>query len=143
MLHVPYTGAGPALVGLMSGQVDALSTGPSSAIQHIRSGRLRALAHWGEGRLKMLPDVPSLSELGVPVRYSQWAGLFAPAGTPPAVVDRLRQASAKVVQDARAIQAVGAAGSYFQYQDADAFSAFVRAEATEMAGLVKRIGRVD
>ena len=61
----------------------------------------------------------------------------------PTSLKRLREASAKVVQDARAIQAVGAAGSYFQYQDADAFSAFVRAEAAEMAGLVKRIGRVD
>jgi tripartite-type tricarboxylate transporter receptor subunit TctC len=143
LLHVPYTGAGPALIGLMSGQVDALSTGPSSAVQHIRSGRLRALAHWGEGRLKALPDVPSLRELGVPVQYSQWAGLFAPAGTPAPVLDRLRKAAARVPNDARAKQAIDAAGTYFQYQDADVFTKFVRTEASEMAQLVKRIGRVD
>lgn len=143
LLHVPFTGAGPALLGLMSGQVDALATGPSSAVQHIRSGRLRALAHWGNGRLPSLPEVPSLRELGVPIEYSQWAGLFAPAGTPAGVVDRLRDASAKVVADPKARQVIETAGSEFQYQDAAAFSAFVKAQASEMAGLVRRIGRVE
>jgi tripartite-type tricarboxylate transporter receptor subunit TctC len=58
MLHVPYTGAGPAVLAVLSGQVDAISTGPSSVMQHIRAGKLRALAHWGEGRLPSLADVP-------------------------------------------------------------------------------------
>ncbi|MFZ2388382.1 MAG: tripartite tricarboxylate transporter substrate binding protein, partial [Polaromonas sp.] len=118
MLHVPYTGAGPAVMALLSGQIDALATGPASVLQQVKSGKLRALAHWGEGRLAALPDVPSFKELGVPVAYSQWAGMFAPAGTPVAAVEKLRQAAKFAAQDARAIQSLIAAGTSFQFQDA-------------------------
>jgi tripartite-type tricarboxylate transporter receptor subunit TctC len=143
MLHVPYTGAGPAVLSLLGGQIEALSTGPASVKQHIASGRLRALAHWGEGRLVSLPEVPSLKELGVPIQYSQWAGLFVPADTPSSVVDSLRQAARFAAQDARAVSALTAAGTSFMYQDAPEFERFVQADAKEMSALVKRIGKVD
>lgn len=143
MLHVPYTGAGPAVLALLAGQVDALATGPSSVMQHVRAGKLRVLAHWGEGRLAALPEVPSFKELGVPISYSQWAGLFVPAGTPDAVVARLRQAAKAASEDARAKQALAAAGTSFQYQDAPEFERFVQADARSMAALVQRIGRVE
>ena len=89
MLHVPYTGAGPAILGMLSGQVDALSTGPASVVGQIKAGKVRALAHWGEGRLALLPDVPSFKELGMPISYSQWSGIFVPKGTPQEVKDKL------------------------------------------------------
>ena len=143
MLHVPYTGAGPAVVALLAGQIDALSTGPSSVVQQVKAGRLRALAHWGEGRLAVLPDVPSLRELGVPIAYSQWAGLFAPAGTPPAVLARLGEAARFAAQDARATQSLVAAGSMFQFQDAPEFARFVKTDAQAMARVVQGIGKVD
>ena len=143
MLHVPYTGAGPAVLALLAGQVDALSTGPSSVMQHVRAGKLRVLAHWGEGRLAALPEVPSFKELGVPISYSQWAGLFAPAGTPEPVMARLRQAAKAASEDARARQALAAAGTSFQYQDAPEFERFVQTDARAMAALVQRIGRVE
>jgi len=143
MLHVPYTGAGPAVLALLAGHVDALSTGPSSVMQHIRAGKLRALAHWGEGRLAALPEVPSFKELGVPITYSQWAGLFVPAGTPEAVVARLRQAARAAAEDPRAKQALAAAGTSFMYQDAPEFERFVQADARNMVALVRRIGRVE
>lgn len=143
MLHVPYTGAGPAVMALLAGQVDALSTGPSSVMQHVRAGKLRVLAHWGEGRLAVLPEVPSLRELGVPISYSQWAGLFVPAGTPEAVVSKLRQAAKMAAEDARARQALAAAGTAFQYQDAPEFERFVQTDARAMTALVQRIGRVE
>ena len=143
MLHVPYTGAGPAVMALLSGQIDALSTGPSSVMQHVRAGKLRVLAHWGEGRLAALPEVPSLKELGVSVRYSQWSGLFVPAGTPDAVVSKLRQAAKAASEDARAKQALAAAGTSFMYQDMPEFTRFVQDDAKSMAGLVQRIGRVE
>lgn len=143
MLHVPYTGAGPAVMALLSGQIEALATGPASVLQQIRSGKLRALAHWGESRLAVLPDVPSFKELGVPVVYSQWAGMFAPAGTPVAVVEKLRQAAKFAAQDARAIQSLTAAGTSFQYQDAPDFERFVQKDALAMTSLVQRIGKVD
>lgn len=143
MLHVPYTGAGPAVLALLGGQVDAVATGPSSVMQHIRAGKLRVLAHWGEGRLAALPDVPSFKELGVPISYSQWAGLFVPAGTPDAVVTKLRQAARMAAEDPRAKQSLASAGTSFQYQDAPEFERFVQADARSMAALVQRIGRVE
>ena len=143
MLHVPYTGAGPAVLSLLSGQIEALSTGPASVKQHIASGRLRALAHWGEGRLASMPEVPSFKELGVPIKYSQWSGLFVPADTPAAVVDSLRQAARFAAQDARAVAALTAAGTSFMFQDAPEFERFVQADAKDMSALVTRIGKVD
>ena len=143
MLHVPYTGAGPAILALLSGQIDALSTGPASVLPQIQAGKLRALAHWGEGRLAALPDVPSLSELGVPVRYSQWSGLFVPADTPPAVQQTLEQAAVAAAQDPRAVAALAAAGTSIQFQDAAAFGRFVQQDARDMATLVQRIGKVE
>jgi len=143
MLHVPYTGAGPAVLSLLSGQIEALSTGPASVRQHIASGRLRALAHWGEGRLASLPEVPSFKELGVPIQYSQWSGLFVPAATPAPVVEALRQAARFAAQDARAVAALTAAGTSFMFQDAPEFERFVMTDAKDMRAVVNRIGKVD
>lgn len=143
MLHVPYTGAGPAVMALLSGQIEALSTGPASVAQQIKAGKLRALAHWGEGRLASMPEVPSLKELGVPIAYAQWSGLFVPAHTPPAVVEKLRQAAKFAAADARANQAMQASGSSFMFQDAPEFERYVQTDAKDMAALVQRIGKVD
>lgn len=143
MLHVPYTGAGPAVMALLSGQIEALSTGPASVAQQIKAGKLRALAHWGDGRLASLPDVPSLKELGVPISYSQWSGMFVPSNTPAAVVEKLRQAAKFAAQDARANQALAAAGTSFMFQDSPEFERFVNTDAKDMSALVQRIGKVD
>ncbi len=143
MLHVPYTGAGPAVMALLSGQIEALSTGPASVTQQIKAGKLRALAHWGDGRLAALPDVPSLKELGVPITYAQWSGLFVPANTPPAVVEKIRQAAKFAAADPRANQAMAAAGTSFMFQDMSEFDRYVQTDAKDMAALVQRIGKVD
>lgn len=141
MVHVPYTGAGPAVVGLLGAQVDALATGPATIVQHVKSGRLRALAHWGKGRLGPLPLVPSLEELGYKVEFSQWAGLFAPAGTPEPVLAKLREAARKAADDERVVRTIGNAGTPIQYLDAPQFAKFVQDDAATMAGVVRRIGR--
>jgi hypothetical protein len=143
MLHVPYTGAGPAVLALLSGQIEALSTGPASVGQQIKAGKLRALAHWGDGRLAALPDVPSLKELGVPISYAQWSGMFVPANTPAAVVEKLRQAAKFAAADPRANQALAAAGTSFMFQDTPEFERYVQTDAKDMAALVQRIGKVD
>lgn len=143
MLHIPYTGAGPAVVALLGGQVDAVATGPSTVVSHIQAGKLRALAQWGDGRIPTLPDVPSLKELGVPVSYSQWTGLFVPASTPDAVVARLREAAKFAANDARAIQSLQTVGTYVQYQDMPEFEKFVTQDAQAMAKVVQRMGKVE
>jgi tripartite-type tricarboxylate transporter receptor subunit TctC len=75
--------------------------------------------------------------------YSQWAGLFAPAGTPQPVVDKLREAARAAARDERTIQAMTNAGTQLQYQDAAEFDAFVKADAAAMKSVVQRIGKVN
>ena len=143
MLHVPYTGAGPAIVGLLGKQVDALATGPASIVQQIKAGKVRALAHWGEGRLASLPEVPSFTELGVKINFAQWAGLFVPAGVPEAITTKLREACKAVANDPKVVQVLNTMGSPIQYMDAPEFDRYVNAEANRMSAAVKRIGKVD
>jgi tripartite-type tricarboxylate transporter receptor subunit TctC len=143
LTHVPYTGAGPAIVGLLGGQVDALATGPATIVQHVKAGKVRVLAHWGEGRLSSLPDVASLTELGTPVTYAQWSGMFVPAGTPDAIVARLREASKAAANDERVKQVMMTAGSPILYQDAPEFAKYVDADAAKMAEVVKKVGKLE
>ena len=143
ILHVPYTGAGPAVMGLLSGQVDAISTGPASVVQHIKSGKLRALAHWGEAPLTSLPDLPSLTQAGYPVTYAQWSGLFAPAGTPDAVVEKLRDAARKAAKDPAVNQVINTAGSPIMYMDMAEFQKYVANDADRMKAVVQKIGKVE
>jgi len=143
MVHIPFTGAGPAVIALLGGQVDAVASGPATVAQHIRSGRLRALAHWGDKPLLSLPEVPSLSSLGVPVRFAQWSGLFVPAGASDEVVQRLRAAARKVATDSAVQQTIRTAGSPVEYLDAPEFQAYWDADAALMTEVVRRIGKVE
>ena len=143
MLHVPYTGAGPAVVALLGGSVDALSTGPSSVMGHVKGGKLRVLASWGEARHPALPDVPTLKELGYDAQFSQWTGLFVPAGTPPEVVAKLREAARAAVNDETFKSALAKVETPIQYLDAPQFQSFWDADSRKLADVVKRIGKVE
>jgi tripartite-type tricarboxylate transporter receptor subunit TctC len=143
LVHIPYSGAGPAVQALLAGQVQALATGPASVVAHIRSGRLRALAHWGDKPLTSLPEVPSLRSLGVPVQFTQWSALFVPAATPEPVVRRLRAAAAKVAADPAVVQTISRAGSPIEYLDAPEFQTYWDADAKLMTEAVRRIGKVE
>ena len=141
--HIPYTGAGPAVIGLLGGQVDALATGPASVVSHIKSGKVRALAHWGEGRLAALPDVPSFKELGIPAEFAQWSGIFVPANTPDDVVAKLRDAARQAANDEKVRQIISTSGSPIQFLDAPEFGRYVDTDAKKLAEVVKRIGKVQ
>ncbi len=143
LTHVPYTGAGPAIIGLLGGQVDALATGPASIVQHIKGGKVRALAQWGDARLVALPDVPSLKESGINVGYAQWSGVFVPAGTPEPVMRRLREAAKFAANDDRVKQVLLTAGSPILYLDAPEFQRYVDADAAKMADVVKQVGKLQ
>ncbi len=143
MLHVPFTGAGPAVVALLGGQVDALSTGPSTIMGHLKGGKIRVLATWGDSRHPALPDVPTLRELGYDAQFSQWTGLFVPAGTPDAVVTKLREAAKAAVNDATFQASLAKVETPIQYLDQPQFQAFWDADAKKLAEVVKRIGRVE
>ena len=143
MTHIPYTGAGPAVVALLAGQVDAIATGPSTIVQQIQAGKLRALAHWGDHPLVALPGVPSLTQAGYPVQFAQWSALFVPAKTPDEIVQRLRGAAAKVAADPAVVQTISKAGSPIEYLDAPAFQLYWDADAKVMTQAVRKIGKLD
>ena len=143
MLHVPFTGAGPAVVALLGAQVDALSTGPSSVIGHVKGGKIRVLATWGESRHPAFPDVPTLKELGYDAQFSQWTGLFVPAGTPDAVVLKLREAARLAVNDSAFQASLAKLETPIQYLDQPQFRTFWDADARKLADVVKKIGKVE
>ncbi|MCL4688084.1 MAG: tripartite tricarboxylate transporter substrate binding protein [Burkholderiales bacterium] len=143
MLHVPFTGAGPAVVALLGGSVDALSTGPSSIMGHLKGGKVRVLASWGETRHPALPDVPTLKELGYDAQFSQWTGLFVPAGTPEPVIAKLREAAKAVAADPTFLAALAKVQTPPQYLDQPQFRAFWEADARKLADVVRRIGKVE
>jgi tripartite-type tricarboxylate transporter receptor subunit TctC len=143
MTHIPYTGAGPAIVALLAGQIDAVASGPSTVVQQIQAGKLRALAHWGDEPLAALPGVPSLTQAGYPVRFAQWSALFVPSQTPEAVIVRLRTAAAKAAADPSVKQVVAKAGSPIEYLDAPEFQRYWDADAKVMTQAVRRIGKVE
>jgi tripartite-type tricarboxylate transporter receptor subunit TctC len=143
MLHVPFTGAGPAVVALLGGSVDALSTGPSTVMGHVKGGKLRVLASWGDARHPALPDVPTLKELGYDAQFSQWTGLFVPAGTPEPVIAKLREAAKAAASDPTFLAALAKVETPPQYLDQPQFRAFWDADAKKLADVVKRIGRVE
>ncbi len=100
MLHIPYKGAGPALNALLSAEVQVMLIPPLIVAQHIKAGRLRALAYSGVKRLEVMPDIPMISEAGLPGFHmdSGWHGWFAPAKTPPAVINKLYAAVHKSIE---------------------------------------------
>jgi tripartite-type tricarboxylate transporter receptor subunit TctC len=143
MTHVPFTGAGPAVIALLGGQIDAVSSGPATVLQHVKAGKLRVLAHWGNGRLDALPDVPALKDAGYDAEYAQWSGLFVPAGTPEPVAQRLRAAARAAANDPKVKEVILNAGSPILYQDTPDFEKYVQADVRRMADIVKRIGKVE
>ncbi|MGE8565633.1 Tripartite tricarboxylate transporter family receptor [compost metagenome] len=143
MMHVPFTGAGPAVQALVGGQVDALATGPSSVMPLIQAGRVRPLAHWGDGALDSLPQLPSFRSQGYDISFVQWSGVFALAGTPPAVLEKLRQAVRDVATDPEFRSRIAATGSPVQYLDAPAFDEYWKADSASLERAVNRIGKVD
>jgi len=143
LLHVPYTGAGPAVVGLLAGNVDALASGPSTVIQHVKAGKLRVLAAWGDKRLASLPDVPTLTESGYPVVFFQWSALFAPAGTPEPIVARLRESARAAATDAKFAATMATVETPIQYLDAPEFQRFWASDAKGIAEAVRRVGKLE
>ncbi|MGC1174480.1 Bug family tripartite tricarboxylate transporter substrate binding protein [Polaromonas sp.] len=143
MTHVPFTGAGPAVVALLGGQIDAVSSGPATVLQHIKAGKIRVLAHWGSAPLGALPDAPSLKDAGYNAEYAQWSGLFIPKDTPEPIAQRLRAAAKFAAQDSKVREVILNAGSPVLYQDATDFEKYVQTDARRMADVVKRIGKLE
>jgi tripartite-type tricarboxylate transporter receptor subunit TctC len=148
MLHLPYRGSGPALIDLMAGNVDLMFDNLPSALPHIKSGRLKALAVTSGSRSAVLPDVPTVSEAGGALlrnyEASSWFGLLAPAGTPVDVVNRLQAETAKALATPALKERLLAQGAIPSGITSAEFARFIDAETRKWAQVVKASGaKVD
>ncbi len=146
MTHIPYTGSAPALLGLVSGQVDVMFDNLPSAMALIKSGKLKAFAVTSAQRSAAVPDLPTVEDAGQLKGFeaSSWFGLLAPAGTPPEVVSRLQQETAKALNSPAMKDKLLAQGAIPSGNTPQEFAALIDAEIRKWAAVVKASGaRVD
>ena len=145
MTHVPYKGSSPALSDLMGGQVQIMFDNLPSSLALIKSGKLRAVAVTSLKRAPALPDVPTVSESGVPgFEASSWFGILAPAGTPAPIVAKLNAEVNKWLQSPEGKEQLLAQGAEVAGGSPDQFVAHIRAETDKWAKVVKASGaKVD
>jgi tripartite-type tricarboxylate transporter receptor subunit TctC len=111
LLHVAYKGTGPAITDAIGGQIDMVMVPASALANVIRAGKLRGIAVLSTARSPILPDLPTLREHGLPeVHGETWYGMFAPTGTPPAIVNTLSAAAAEVLAQPDLVQILRTAG---------------------------------
>jgi len=141
-LHVPYKGAAPALVGLLSGEVDSLITNVSVLLPMIRAGKVRALAVASLKRAGPVPDIPTLAESGLPgFDADSWYGLVAPAGTPAAIVSMLHGAVVKALRDPAVQAQLTKVGAVTIGNTPEEFRQRVRVDAAKWARVIKGMHR--
>jgi tripartite-type tricarboxylate transporter receptor subunit TctC len=138
MLHVPYKGSGQSIVDLIAGHVHLDFDSVPPVLPHVRSGRLRALAVTSERRFSILPDIPTVSEGGVPgFDMSTWWGLVAPSAVSKNIIARLQAETIKVLRQPDVKEKIAFAGADTVGNTADEFGAFIRSETAKYARIVK------
>jgi tripartite-type tricarboxylate transporter receptor subunit TctC len=143
MTHVPYKGgAGPAVADVMGGHVEVMFSTISSAINHVRGGRLKALGVTSKERIPSVPDVPTLTEQGFPTNQSSsWQGILVPAGTPGPIVAKLHAAIVKAVANPDVQKRMSEAGSAaVSSASPEEFKAYITADSAKWAEVIKVTG---
>ena len=137
---VPFPGAAPAVTALLGQQVDFMIDNLPSSMPHIKAGKFRALAITSGARSAQLPDVPTMTEVGVPMQVTAWFGLLAPSGTPDAVVERLQQSARKAMQTPDVRQRFADLGGVPGGETPAEYDAFIAQERKRWAQIVKAAG---
>jgi tripartite-type tricarboxylate transporter receptor subunit TctC len=139
LLHVPYKGSGQSIVDLIAGHVQLNFDSVPPVLPHVRSGRLRALAVTSEKRFSILPDIPTVTEGGVPgFDMSTWWGLVAPAAVSKDIIARLQADTVRVLRQPDVREKIAFAGADTVGNTADQFGAFIRSESVKYARIVKQ-----
>ncbi len=138
MMHIPYKGTGQALTDLLAGHIDIIFSPAQTVMPQVESGKLLALAETGSKRSESLPNIPTVAESGLP-GYSAvgWFGLFAPAGTPKPIVQKLNQSVMAVMSQSKIRKSMMERGSDPASGSADDFAAFLRADQAKWTKLIK------
>jgi tripartite-type tricarboxylate transporter receptor subunit TctC len=141
MVHVPYKGGAPALVDLMAGQVDLMFQVIVGLVAHVKAGKLRALAVTSTTRSRLLPELPTLSESGLPgFDVVGWFGLLAPAATPKDIVDTLHAAALAALNDPEVSARLSSLGTEPIGKGPEHFSAYFRAEVARWKKVIDSVG---
>lgn len=141
MVHVPYKGAGPGVVGVIAGHVPLMTPTIFAALGHVRDGRLRGLGVTGAKRASGAPDIPTIAEAGVPgYEASNWFGVSAPAGTPREIVNQIHSDIVRVLQHPDIKGRLSVDGAEAVGSTPDEFAAYIRAETAKWAKVVRNAG---
>jgi tripartite-type tricarboxylate transporter receptor subunit TctC len=141
MVHVPYRGAGPAALDLAAGRVDFFFVAYSSVLPFLQAGKVRLLGVSSPKRLPVLPDIPTMREVGFAgIELDAWFGLVAPAGTPDAVIGKLNVAFVQALRDPGVVQQITDQGAEAVTATPAEFAAFIASEIERMAKIVKSVG---
>ena len=141
MQHVPYKGAGPAAVALMSGEIPIYFMSALQSVPHVKAKRARALGVTSEKRFAPLPDVPTMAEGGVPgYVYTNWYGLLVQGGTPRPTVDKLQNEAARILHQPELKERLAGEGATVVASSPDQFTAFLRQQIEQAARIVKASG---
>jgi tripartite-type tricarboxylate transporter receptor subunit TctC len=141
LLHIPYKGGGPAVISIVQGETSILLATIPSSIQHFKTGKLIPLAVSSAKRNSALPDLPTISEAGVPgYEAIEWQGLMVPAGTPPAVIRTLYQATTKASQIPEVREKVAGLGADFVNTTPEEFDQFLKRELAVWSKVVREVG---
>jgi tripartite-type tricarboxylate transporter receptor subunit TctC len=136
--HVPYRGAAPAVADLIAGQIDGVVDNPPTVLQHIQSGKLRALAVAAKTRMVLLPDLPTAAEAGVAnYEANSWFGIAVPAGTPPAIVARLHKEIVAALRQPAMQARFANSGARLVGNSPEQFAAQIRAERVKWGEIIK------
>lgn len=144
-VHVPFKGAGPASVALISGEINFMFSSTGSLVGHVQAGKVRPIAVTGPRRFPELPEVPTVAESGIP-GYSAtgWYGLFAPAGTPPQLVRRISAEAARAYTNPQARERLAQIGMDPVGSTPEEFVSFLRTEIAKWSKVVKEANiRID
>jgi tripartite-type tricarboxylate transporter receptor subunit TctC len=140
MVHVPYGGGGPAALGAMTNQVQALFSSVLPVLGMITGGKLKPIAIASERRSALLSDVPTFAESGLDYRTGTWFGVLAPAKTPEAIIDQLHKASVDILQDPGVRAKVAEQGADVVASSPAEFRAFIKDETERLAGVIRGAG---
>ena len=138
LVHVPYKGAGPALVDVIAGQVQMICTSPLPAMPHVKNGKLRALAMTGPKRSSFAPDVPAVAETLPGYQSTLWYAMYVPKGTSSAIIRRLHDDAVKIVRSKEITQQLESQGAEPVGNSPQELQSFVHAEIAQWARLVKQ-----
>jgi tripartite-type tricarboxylate transporter receptor subunit TctC len=141
MVHVPYKGAGPAVTDVLSGLVPVMFGASNTLLPHIKTGGFRALAVTGDQRLPMLPDVPTVSESGLPGYYADiWVGLVAPSGVPQPIITKINADVTRALKDPAARASLAQQGLIPAFNSPSEFAELIKKDLARWSKVVKDSG---